>query len=195
MRPDTRTWWMLVAMVLSTLLVLAAQQTTALLIEGQQGRAPVVQVPGKNYVEVDELARVTGALRFLGNQIILTLPSSGDTSSPAVQSPPAPPVGYSRPFVNAGIETLREILEWHPSLKTGIERGWPLSNVWFGYFRRQIQSSLKHAEEAASTDMDHKALPLLVNEFNTMGASTDKYLKIAVSRDYLTPDSLNSDPL
>src|SRR5215470_7439467 len=102
MRPDTRTWWMLVAMVLSTLLVLAAQQTTALLIEGQQGRAPVVQVPGKNYVEVDELARVTGALRFLGNQIILTLPSSGDTSSPAVQSPPAPPVGYSRPFVNAG---------------------------------------------------------------------------------------------
>ena len=196
MRPDTRTWWMLVAMALSPLLVLAAQQTTTLLIEGQQGQAPVVQVQGKNYVEVDELARVTGgSLRFLGNQIILTLPASGDTSSQSVQSPPAPPVGYSRPFVNAGIETMREILEWHASLKTGIERGWPLSDVWFGYFRRQIQSSLKHAEEAASTDMDHKALPLLVNEFNTMGALTDKYLKITVSRDYLAPDSLNSDPL
>ena len=28
-----------------------------------------------------------------------------------------------------------------------------------------------------------------------MGALTDKYLKITVSRDYLAPDSLNSDPL
>ena len=189
----TRTCLMLAALLLSPLLILVAQQTSVLLIDGQQGQAHVMQVQGKNYVEVDELARITGgSLRFLGNQIILTLPASGDTSSQAV---PSPPVGYSRQFVNAGIETMREILEWHASLKTGIERGWPLSDFWFGYFRRQIQSSLKHAEEAASTDMDHKALPLLVNEFNTMGALTDRYLKITVSRDYLAPDSLNSDPL
>ena len=43
--------------------------------------------------------------------------------------------------------------------------------------------------------MDQKALPLLVNEFNTMNALTDKCLKIAVSRDYLAPNSLNSEPL
>ena len=43
--------------------------------------------------------------------------------------------------------------------------------------------------------MDHKALPLLANEFNNMSALTDKYLKITGSRDYLAPDSLNSDPL
>jgi hypothetical protein len=40
-----------------------------------------------------------------------------------------------------------------------------------------------------------EAFPLLTNEFNTMDALTDKYLKITVSRDYLTPNSLNSDPL
>jgi hypothetical protein len=183
----------LIAMLLLPLLVLLAQQTSSLLIEGRQGEARVVQIQGKNYVEVEGLARITGgSLRFAANQIVLTLPNGGDTP---VQTEQSTPTGYSRQFVNAGIETMKEILEWHASLKTGIERGWPLSDVWFGYFRRQIESSLKHTEEAASTDMDHKALPLLVNEFNTMGALTDRYLKITVSRDYLAPDSLNSDAL
>jgi hypothetical protein len=90
---------------------------------------------------------------------------------------------------------MREILEWHAALKNGIERGYPLSDVWFGHFRRQIQSNLKQAEAAASTDMDQRALPLLTNEFNTMDALTDKYLNIAASRNYLAPDALNSDLL
>jgi hypothetical protein len=90
---------------------------------------------------------------------------------------------------------MREILEWHAALKTGIERGYPLSDVWFDNFRRQIQSSLKQTEAAASTDMDQRALPLLTKEFNTMDALTDRYLKITVSRDYLAPNSLNTDPL
>jgi hypothetical protein len=187
---------MLVAILLLPLLVLVAQQTSALLIEGPQGQTRVIQVQGKDYVEVDELARITGgSLRFVGNQIILTLPGSGDTSSQGVQSALTPPVGLSRPFLGAGIETMREILEWHAALKTAIERGYPLSDEWIGNFRRQIQSSLKNTEAMASTDMDQKAFPLLTNEFNTMNALTDKYLKITVSRDYLAPDSLNSDLL
>lgn len=195
-RNAIRTSMILVTILLVPLLVLVAQETSSLLIEGQRGEARVIQVQGKTYVEVEGLARITGgSLRFAQNQIVLTLPSGGDTASQTEHLPPAPPVGYSKQFVNAGIETMREILEWHASLKTGIERGWPLSDVWFAYFGRQIQSSLKHAEEAASTDMDQKALLLLTNEFNTMSALTDKYLKITMSRDYLAPDSLNSDPL
>ena len=189
---------MLVTVLLLPLLLLAAQEMGALLIEGQQGQARVIQVQGKNYVEVEGLARITGgSLRFAGNQIILTLPSGGSTATQTEQSAPVPrpAVGLSRPFLSAGIETMREILEWHAFLKTGIERGYPLSDVWFGNFRRQIQSSLKQAETAASTGTDQRALPLLTNEFNTMDALTDKYLKITASRDYLAPDSLNSDPL
>lgn len=189
---------LLVTILLLPLLMLVAQQTTPLLIEGPQGQAKVIQVQGKSYVEIDELARITGAtLRFAGNKIILTLPIDGDTSSQTEQSVPAtrPTAGLSRPFLSAGIETIREILEWHAALKTGIERGYPLSDVWFGNFRRQIQASLTQAEAAASTDVDQKALPLLNSEFHTMSALTDKYLKITISRDYLAPDSLNSDPL
>ena len=195
-RNAIQTSMMLLAILLLPLLTLVAQQTSSLLIEGPQGQTRAIQVQGKNYAEVDEIARITGgSVRFLGNRIILTLPGSGDASSQSVPSPPAPPVGLSRPFLAAGIETMREILEWHASLKNAIERDYPVSDDWFGNFRRQTQASLKHAEAAASTDTDQQALPLLVNEFNNMGALTDKYLKITVRRDYIAPNSLTSDPL
>jgi len=158
-RNAIRSSMMLVAILLLPLLVLVAQETSTLLIEGQQGQARVIQVQGKNYVEVEGLARITGgSLRFAGNQLTLTLPSSGNTVPQTEQSASAPQgaVGFSRAFLSAGIESMREILEWHAALKTGIERGYPLSDVWFGNFRRQIQSSLKQAEAAASTDMDHR---------------------------------------
>jgi len=148
----------------------------------------VIQVQGKNYVEVDEFARITGgSLRFVGNQIMLSLPGSDTPAQPAT--------GLSKPFLAGGIETMREILEWHAALKNAIERGYPLSDAWFGNYRRQIRSSLAQTQAAVSTDLDQKAFPLLTNEFNTMNALTDKYMKITVSRDYLAPNSLNSDPL
>jgi hypothetical protein len=143
-------------------------------------------------VEVDEFARITGgSLRFVGNHVFLSLPGS---DTPA-QSAPQPAVGLSKPFLTGGIETMREILEWHAALKNAIERGYPLSDTWFGNYRRQIRSSLAQTQATAITDLDQTAFPLLTNEFNTMSALTDKYLRITVSRDYLAPDSLNSDPL
>jgi hypothetical protein len=191
-----RTSVMLIAILFLPLLLLMAQQTSFLLIDGLQGEARVIQLQGKDYVEVDALARITrGSLRFAQNRIVLTLPTGAETSSHAVQPLPATPVGYSRPFVGAGIEAMRQILEWHAALKSAIERGYPLSDEWLGNFRRQIESSLKQVEAAASTDMDHQALPLLTNEFNNMNALTDKYLKITASRNYLAPNSLSSDPL
>lgn len=183
---------MLLALLALPSLVLVAQQTSVLLIDGKEGQASVIQVQGKNYVAVDELTRVTGgSLRLAGNRLVLTLPPSG-TASP---SSSAPPVGYSREFVSAGIETMREILEWHAALKTAIERGYPLSDEWIGYYRRKIESSLKHLEAVASTDLDRKAVPLLANEFGNMAALTEKYLKITASRDYLPRNSLSQDPL
>ena len=195
-RKGIRTSMMLLSILLVPLLLLVAEEKSSLLMDGPQGEARVIQLQGKNYVEVDELARITGgSLRFVGNQIILSLPGSGDTSTLAEQPAPRPASGLSKPFLTAGIETMREVLEWHAALKNAIERGYPLSDAWFGNYRRQIRSSLAQTQAAASTDLDRKALPLVTNEFNTMNALTDKYLKITLSRDYLAPDSLNSDAL
>jgi len=194
-RNATHTSSLLVVLLLP-LLLLAAQQTSPLVIEGPSGQAQLIEVQGKRYVEVDELARITGgSLRLTGAHIILTLPGSGAARAAIGKAAAAPPDGYSREFVSAGIETMREILEWHAALKDAIERGYPLSDQWLGYFRRQIEPSLKHLEAIATTDMDQKTVPLVVNEFNNMDALTHKYLKITASRDYLAPDSLRSDPL
>ena len=184
---------MLVGILLVPLLILVAQETSSLLIEGSQGQTRVIQVHGKNYVEVDEFARITGgSLRFVGSQIILSLPGS-DTQ--AAHSAPQSAAGLSKPFLTSGIETMREILEWHAALQNAIARGYPLSDTWLGNYIRQIRSSLAQTQAAVSTDLDQKAFPLLSNEFNTMNALTDKYLKITVNRDYLAPNSLDSDPL
>src|SRR3984893_2738406 len=144
-RNAIRSSMMLVAILLLPLLVLVAQETSTLLIEGQQGQARVIQVQGKTYVEVEGLARITGgSLRFAGDQIILTLPAGANLTPQTDHSAPA--AALSRPFLSAGIETMREILEWHAALKNGIERGYPLSDAWFGNFRRQIQASMKQTE-------------------------------------------------
>jgi hypothetical protein len=104
---------MLLTILLQPLLVLVAQETSALLIEGHQGQARVIQVQGKNYVEVEALSRITGgSLRFAGNQIILTLPGGANVTPQTGQSAPA--AALSRPFLSAGIEPMREILEWPP---------------------------------------------------------------------------------
>ena len=96
-RNAIQTSLMLVGILMLPLLILVAQETSSLLIEGTQGQTRVIQVQGKNHVEVDELARITGgSLHFVRNQILLTLPGSGDTSSQAVQSASTPSVGLSR---------------------------------------------------------------------------------------------------
>src|SRR5260370_38609943 len=122
---------MVAGILLVALLIVVAQETTSLLIEGPQGQTRVIQVQGKNYVQVDEVARITGgSLRFAGNQIILTLPES-DAPAKATESPPEPAAGLSKPCLTGTLETMRQIREWHAALKNAIERGYPLDYTWF----------------------------------------------------------------
>jgi hypothetical protein len=152
-----RTSMMLVTILLLPLLVLVAQETSALLVEGQQGQARVIQVQGKNYVEVEGLARITGeSLRFAGNQIILTSPSGGNTAPQTEQSAPVPrpAAGLSRPFLSARIETMREILEW-----CGIEN-WHRAGVSVvGCMVRQLQEANSIKPEAGGSSGQHRHGP------------------------------------
>jgi hypothetical protein len=184
---------MLAAILVLPVLVLVAQQTSSLAIDGQQGQAKVIQVQGKNYVSVDGLARITGgSIRFVGNQIILSLPGAGGGNSSA----PAPsPQGFSKQFLSAGIEAMTQVREWHAALRNAIERGYPLTDEWLGAFKRQAQTALRQAQVAASTDVDQQAFPLLSNELNNMSALSDKYLQKTKSMEYFAPESLANDPL
>jgi hypothetical protein len=192
------TGWKMAAIVLlpGVALMVAAQQVSSLIVSGQQGQAKVVEIQGAHYVEVNGLARLTGgSISFSGNQIVLTLPGSGGDSQAAPAATAAPAGGLSNDFLNAGIEAMSQVREWHASLRNAIEHSYPLGADWLGSFRAQARQALRLTEVAASTDGDKQALQLLTNEFNNMSKLSDKYLQMTANVSYIAPDSLSNDPL
>jgi hypothetical protein len=187
-------WCTLVVLLIlpAAALSLTAQQTNSLVISGKQGQATVIQVQGRNYVDVEGLARIAnGAISFNGNEIVLTLLGSGANSATA----PAPIPGFSKDFQTAGIEAMAEIREWHTALKTAIERGLPLDGQWLESYDARAQRAVHLASLAISTDSDKSVYPFVVNVLNNMKTLTDKYLQIAKNRTYIPPNSLQSDPV
>jgi len=186
-------------------LTLRAQQTNLLVITGQQGQATVIQVQGRNYVEVDGLARVIkGSISFNGSQIVLTLPGSA-TSAPGQaqaqpqaqaepQAPSSPP-GFSKAFIAAGTEAMALVREWHTALRTAIEHSIPINDQWLGTYYAQARESLRLASLATNTDSDRSAYPFLVHEFNNMKSLSDQYVQTTKNMDYIAPNSLQNDPL
>jgi hypothetical protein len=80
-------------------------------------------------------------------------------------------------------------------LKGAIDRSYPLAEDWLTAYRAQAHQALRLASLASSTDADKNAYPFLNNEFNSMKQLSDKYLQISLSRTYIAPGSLDSDPL
>src|SRR5271170_1629420 len=90
-----------------------ANPPRTLVINGQPGELPLIQVNGRSYVDVVTLARAANAsLSFSGNQTILTLPgTSAPAASQATPPPSAPPAnqGFSKGFLDAGIEQMSSL--------------------------------------------------------------------------------------
>jgi hypothetical protein len=186
--------WVLSGFLVMVVLVasLAAQQATTLVITGQPGSAKIIRVDGRNYVEVEGLARLTNSsMSFNGNQIILSMPGI----APDASAPPVAGTGFSKDFVTAGIEAMAQLREWHAALRNAIQRGYPLSEDWLIAYRNQTRQALRLASVAVSTPSDKNALPSLNNEFNNMQKLNDKYLQMAKSLTYIDPNSLDNDPL
>jgi hypothetical protein len=65
-----------------------APQNLTLIVTGQPGQIPILQVNGKSYVDIDALARLTkSSLSSKGNQVILTPPGSAPSAPPAAPVP------------------------------------------------------------------------------------------------------------
>ena len=177
--------------VLSLAVVLAGQESMSFMVTGQQGTAKVVQVQGRNYVDIEGLAQLTnGSVRYQSNHIVLTFPGAGNGQTDSLQS-----TGFSKEFLTAGIEAMARAREWHAALRTAIERSVPLNIGWLGAYQAQARESLNLVSVAITTDSDRSAYPLAVNFFNNLNALTDKYVQLNNSRTYIAPDSLQFDPL
>ena len=175
----------------------AAQQNSTLIVSGQPGQAPVLQINGRSYVDIEALARLTnGSLGFKGNQITLTLPGAAASapSTAAAPSQPATP-GFSKEFMRAGIEEMSVIREWRSALLNAVQNGYPVTDAFVASYRGQAATSLRLASVAASTDSDRNAFQLLSNEFDNMQKLSNKVLAARQDMNYLSPDALKGDPL
>ena len=123
---------------------------------------------------------------------MLTLP--GTTAASASSAAPQPK-GFSKEFLTAAVEAGARIREWHSAFRTAIERGVPLTTGWLDAYERQALEGLNLASVAISTDSDRNAFPELTQLFNKVKSLENKYMGLAKSLSYFSPDSLQSDPL
>jgi hypothetical protein len=192
--PSIRSWLALPALVVlpAFFLTLAAQHGKLLSIAGQNGSARVVQVGGRDYVEVEGLARLTKSnISFKGNEIILTLPGAA-SENPA---PTASGANLSKEYATADIEAMARMQTWHDNLKNAIEHSVPLTDELLARYRAWSQEGVRLASVAATTAADKSAFTLLTNEFNNLGKLCDKYLEMTKAATYIAPNSLESDLL
>jgi hypothetical protein len=170
----------------------AGQTSVTLAVSGFAGQTPVTQINGSSYVAVDALARLmSGSLAYHGNQITLTVPAPA-TVLPANQRPDK---GFSKDFLNAGIETMSDIREWRSALLNAVQNGYPVMDAWMADYRAQAAKNLSLTSVAATTASDRNALQLLTKEFNHMQALGNKILAARKNLNYITADIVKKDPL
>jgi hypothetical protein len=152
------------AMLMSALMLPAQTQVQrgTLSVQGYQGQATVIRNRGREFVDLEELARITkGSLSFEEDRIILAL-APRDASEPARDT--TIKSGFSLAFMKAAIETMASIREWGGMLQVIVQNGYPVGKAMAGNTIR------------ASTDDDHRGLELLRNEFNNVQAWTESFV-------------------
>ena len=173
----------------------APGDSRTLTVDGYSGQVPVIQVNGKSYVEIESLARLTGSsMTFRANQTILTLPTSA-ANTPTPETNQSAKSGFSKEFLRAGIEEMTVIREWRVAIVSAIQNNHPVMDDWVARYRSTADSKLALASTALLTDSDRNGISLFTNEFGNMQKFSDKYLAMRKSQTYISPDSLDNDPL
>jgi hypothetical protein len=188
----------------------AGGQKQTLIINGQSTQVPLIQVNGHPYVGLEALAdALSGSLSSSDTMFALSV-STGSTNSASPvtnQASAAPPPaaqaqagaasdqGFSKQFLNAGIEEMSTLREWHTALASAIQNGFPLSARLLAPYKAQATTNLHLAEVAAATPGDHSAFQLLNNGFQNMGMLADKYINRRTDLTYIPPDALKNDEL
>lgn len=181
-----------------------ANQNRTLIINGQSTQVSVIQVKGHSFVDLEALASaVNGSLSSSGSEIAFSVPLGSATAAPAATAAtpassaaaPASNPGFSKGFLNAGIEEAATLREWHTALTSAIQNGYPVTNGMLAPYRAQATTNLRLTSIAVSTDSDRNAYQLLSNEFEKMVRLTDKYVSARANMNYISPDALQNDDL
>jgi hypothetical protein len=180
--------------------VLFAQSVSnrALVVNGKQVDAPLVQFEGHSYTDIQALAAaLNGSLIFEPNRVVLTLPGPDSTSSSGDSTAhEVPPL--SRDFARAAIAEIAGLREWRGVITTIITYGLPVVGTWPQDYHDRVEADLMQTQVAAVNESDQKAVQLIENQFaNTEAWSSDvvserQALNAARSVD---PNALQNDVL
>jgi len=199
----------LLLVILAVVLSLRAAERHTLIINGQSTEVPVIFVSSHPYVGLEALANaLNGSVSSSGAKVALNLPTSSANRAPSpttasgapapvptpTQAAPSNP-GFSREFLNAGIEQMSTLREWHTALQTAIQSGIPLSAGLLQPYRAQATTNLRLASVAATTAADRNAYQLLNSVYLNMGKLSDKYVNMRANLTYIAPDALQNDEL
>jgi len=161
---------------------------------------PVVDIKGRSYVEVSNLARaLNGSVSFRGDLISLTVP--GDTTGASAQpsEPEQTRTKLTPQFMKSAIEALALMREWGTTLAYSIKNGYPVTDQWVSSYREQARSGVQTASSSATTDDDRNAVQLLTNEFESVLQWTNKLLdarkSMSAANYALSDNALRNDPL
>ncbi len=173
----------------------ATPQDRTFVVTGHPGEAPVVEISGRSYVEIEALTHLMkGSLSFAGNQIVLTLPSR-ESSTQLGSASDQSATELSKDFLKAALEEMSVIREWRSALLNASRQIYPVTEQWVEPFRANAQKNLRLASLATSTESDRNALQLLTNEFNNMKKLSDRFVEATRSRTYIALGELDKDPL
>jgi len=156
-----------------------------LLVNGQSGKAQLVEIDGRMYVAVDELAQITnGSSHFEANRIVLNLPMAS-ANTPATAPPPSSgeEPGLSRDFMKASIEAIAGMREWASTMAYAIENGYQITEGWAATYREKAARNVNLANVAASTEADRNAFQLLNNEFDAVRDWSNELVEAKKSMD------------
>jgi hypothetical protein len=182
------------------------QQPRNVIVNGQSGKAEMIDQNGRLFVDVLALATIgKGSVSFSGSGIILEFPAvasgamTADTAEPRAASRPPNSSSLSQEFMKAGIEEIARLREWATTLASAIRGGYGVTDEWVNGYRDQASQSLQLADAAASTDGDRNAAQLLRSAFDLVQQWSDQLVAAKKSMDtakYTTsPNALREDPL
>lgn len=172
--------------------VLFAQSVSnrALVVNGKQVDAPLVQFEGHSYADIQALAAaLNGSLIFEPNRVVLTLPGpDSTTSSGDATAHEVPPL--SRDFARAAIAEIAGLREWRGVITTIITYGLPVVGTWPQDYHDRVEADLMQTQVAASNESDQKAAQLIENEF----ANTEAWTNDVVSERQALNAARSVDP-
>jgi hypothetical protein len=130
----------------------------ALFVNGRVVPSGILQTQGHMYVDVEDLAHTLGASMILQvDSVTVTLRGANITSAPEA------PSHLSADFQRTAIAALSEMREYKGVLEGVVQQGTPVTGHWIQNYETEAQAALAQTAAAASTEGDHRVLPLLQN--------------------------------